>query len=293
LQVLIYQEQLKLLEANREKYKEMVKVLEYQYSKGVVLERDVDRVRVNLNTTNNQIEDSKTKETIAVNSLKNAMGMDMNEELIIKDEINYDVFTQRQIDTELNLNNLTENKLAELSVTLQEFNVKSKQVSYLPTVSAVGKWANQSLNNNFSDAFSNWNDYSYVGLSVNVPLFNGLRRKNSIKEEKLKLDNEKLNYKLNQENLQLRFDNSKSALATAYSSYKSNKDNMELAQKVLSVTDYQYQRGVDILTDYLNDDAAYKAAQSIYISSLYNLMISQLSYEKSQGKLIEFIQTIK
>ncbi|WP_288462509.1 TolC family protein [uncultured Chryseobacterium sp.] len=292
-QLLIYQEQLKILEANERKYAEMAKVLEYQLSKGVVLEKDVDRVKVNLNTTRYQIEDTKTRQTLALNTLKNTMGMDGKEPLAVSNDIDYEQFAQTPLSDELNLNNLTDNQLNELSVKLREYDVKAKKATFLPTLTAVGKWTNQSLSNDFSHAFSNWTDYSYVGLSLNMPLFSGFRRKNAVKESQLKLDNEKLNLKLNQQNLQLRFDNAQSAVTTAYTSYKSNKDNMALAAKVLSVTDYQYQRGVANLTDYLNDDAAYKAAQSTYINSLYNLMISQVSYEKSQGKLYEFISNIK
>lgn len=292
-QVLIYKEQLKLLDVNLKKYTEMVEVLEYQYSKGVVLEKDVDRVRVNLNTTNYQIEDATTKEATALSTLKNAMGMDLKDTLIISRTMNYENFASTPMQESVDLNSLTETKINERSITMQEFSVKSKQAGYLPTLSAVGKFGSQSLNSNFSDAWKNWNSFSYVGLSVNMPLFNGLKRKNSIKEEKLKLENEKLNFNINKNNLQLRYDNAKSTVGTAFSSYQSNKDNMQLAQKVLSVTEYQYQRGVTNLTDFLNDDAAFKAAQTNYINSLYNLMISQLGYQKSRGTLPVFISQMK
>ena len=93
--------------------------------------------------------------------------------------------------------------------------------------------------------------------------------------------------------MELRFDNAKTAMGTAYSSYMSSKDNMVLAKKLLDVTDYQYQRGVTNLTDYLNDDLAYKESQSNYINSLYNLMISQMDYQKSKGSLLSFMSQIR
>lgn len=292
-QALIFKEQLTLLRINEHKYEEMAKVLEYQFSKGTVLEKDVDRVKVNLNTTRYQIEDAYTKENLALNSLKNAMGMELNTILEISDSINYESLVYTPMTNQLTPGNLTETRINELAVTLQEYSLRSKKASYLPTLSFSGKWGNQALNNDFSKAWYDWNNYSYVALSLNVPLFNGLRKKNAVKEEKLKLNNEQLNLKINQQNLQLRYDNAKSSVTTAFSAYKSNKDNMELAKKVLSVTDYQYQLGVASLTDYLNDDAAYKAAQTNYINSLYNLMISQLSYQQSQGSLPEFLNSIK
>lgn len=292
-QVLIYKEQLSLLEVNKSKYDKMAKVLEYQYGKGTVLEKDVDRVKVNLNSTIYQIEDAKTKEELALNTLKNAMGMDRDITLVIASNINYESLALIPLQSDFDLNNLTENKINTLSVTLQEYSVMSKQANQLPTFTTMGKWGNQVLNKKISDAFSDWKSYSYIGVSMNVPLFSGFKTRKEIKEEKLKLDNEKLNFKIKQQNLKLNYDNARSAVATAFSNYESNRDNMNLANKVLSVTDYQYQRGAANLTDYLNDDAGYKATQTNYINSLYNLMISQLSYQKSQGKLPEFINQIK
>lgn len=149
------------------------------------------------------------------------------------------------------------------------------------------------MTNDFSNAFSNWNDYSYIGVSLNIPIFSGFRRSNQLKEQQSKLENEIINFNINRQNLKLSFDNAQTSVGTAYSSYLSNRDNMFLAKKLLDVTDYQYQQGVLSLTDYLNDDTAYKTAQSNYINSLYNLMINQLKCQKSQGTLLQFINTIK
>jgi len=43
----------------------------------------------------------------------------------------------------------------------------------------------------------------------------------------------------------------------------------------------------------LNDDTAYKNAQSNYINSLYNLMLSQLNYQQAKGTLLSFLKQIK
>jgi outer membrane protein TolC len=140
--------------------------------------------------------------------------------------------------------------------------------------------------------FSNWNNYSYIGISISKPLLS-LKIQSVGKEEKLKLQNDKENYKLNQENLKLRYENAKTSSSSAYSSFKSAKDNMNFAKNLLDVTFFQYQKGVVSLTDYLNDDTAYKNAQSNYVGSLYNVMISELNFNKAQGTLLEFVNQIK
>lgn len=292
-QVLIYGEQIAIQTANKTKYEEMVKALQYQYQKGTVLEKDVDRVRVNLSATNYQLEDAITKRQLAVNSLKNAMGLPLEASLIVSDSINYEQFADRNTRDVFEPEALTEVKIAEKSIELQQVNLQTKQASYLPSINAVSRIATQSLAADFSDAFSSWKSYSYIGLSVNVPIFSGFRRQGQVREEKLKLENEKQNFKISEQSFKLRFENAMTSVGTSYGTYQNNKDNMMLASKLRTITEYQYQRGVANLTDFLNDDAAYKAAQSNYINSLYNLIISQLNYQKSRGNLLPFLDSLQ
>ncbi len=291
-QVMIFKEQLQVLLENKNKYEKMVDVLHHQYKNGTVLEKDVDRVKVNLNTTLYQIEDAITKQQLAMNALKNSMGMDMNNDITLQADMDYELLVSNSMQDVLDLSLLTEYQLNEKSIDLQRINLQASKAAYLPTLSAVSRFGTQSLNNDFSQAFDHWNSFSYVGLSLKVPVFTGLKRRSKVKEEKFKLNNELANFDFNTQNLQLAFENAKTSVGTAYTSYRSNYDNMVLAQKLLDVTDYQYQHGVVSLTDYLNDDSAYKNAQSNYVSSLYQLMITKLDYQRSIGKLPEFISQI-
>lgn len=292
-QVLIAREQRTILEANRQKYEEMVSMLTLQESKGVVMAKDVDRVRVNLNATNYQIEDVERSGQFALNSLKNAMGMALDSTLKISEELDYESFSKVRMSSQLVLEQLTAFKINQQQIALQEISVKMQQAKYVPTLNFVGKYANQSLDNNFDNAFANWNDFSYIGLALKVPVFNGFARQSKLHEERLKLENEENNFVINQRNMRLNFDNAAISVGTAYSSFRSNWDNLQLAKDLLDITEYQYQQGAVGLTDYLNDDTAYKNAQSNYINSLYHLMISQLNYQKAQGTLMEFIDTLK
>ncbi|WP_192349375.1 TolC family protein [Algoriphagus sp. Y33] len=292
-QVLIYEEQIAIQTANKIKYEEMVKTLQYQFEKGTVLEKDVDRVRVNLNAANYQLEDAKTRRRLAVNTLKNAMGLPLDADLAIIDSINYGQFAEHNVDEVFELEALTEVKIGEKLIELQQVNLLAKQASYLPSISFFSKIAAQSLANDFSDAFSSWKGFSYVGLSVSVPIFSGFRRQSQVKEERLKLENEKYNFQIREQSYSLRFENAKTSVSTAYGNYQSNQENMALALKLRKVTEYQYQRGVASLTDFLNDDTAYKAAQSNYINSLYNLIVSQLEFQKSRGNLFAFLTTLQ
>lgn len=292
-QLLTLQEQQKILQNNKVEYEAALKTLSTQVKLGVVLQKDYDRVLVSLNSTNYQIEDGIAKEKVALNSLKNAIGMPLNEPLTIKTDQNFEAYAIPNLSSDYDPANSLEMKMQDQQVKLQSIDVEAKKGSFLPVVTAFGKYGSQSLNNDFSEAFSSWSGYSYIGLSVNYPLFNGLKRKSVVEEAKLNLDNDIRNHQITKDNLTLRYQNSEVSLRTAYSSYKSSKENMELAKKLFEVTNYQYQKGMASFTDFMNDDNAFKNTQNNYLSSLYNLMLSKLNYEKSKGSLLSYLNELK
>jgi outer membrane protein len=291
-QVLIMREQLKNLEINKAKSVELLEILKNQLKNGLILEKDLDRIKVSLNSTNYQIEDAKVKEKMALNNLKNSMGISIENIIDINVDIDFSKYILKSLNDNLSVHQLVENKISETNYMLQKISLKSIQSSFLPTVSAVAKIGTQALNNSFSTAFSNWNNFSYVGVSINLPLSTGFKRYSQMKEQQLVLNNAKRNDEINKENLKLKFENAKTSISTAYSNYLSSKENMDLARKIGEVSEFQYGKGTANLSDYLNDDTAYKNAQSNYLSSIYNLMISNLNYQKSQGTITSYISEL-
>lgn len=219
--------------------------------------------------------------------------MPLDEPLTIKDNQDYEAFVQPVVENSFNAADLLEMKLSDKQIALERINLDAKKATFLPVVTVFGKFGTQSLNNDFSKAFDNWSGFSYLGLSVNMPVFTGLKRKSLIDEAKLDLDNEMRHHQINKNNLALRYQNAQTSVITAYSNFKSSKDNMTLAKSLADVTNFQYQKGVATVSDYLNDDNAYKNTQSNYLNSLYNLMISQLNYQKSKGSLRSFLNGLK
>lgn len=293
-QVLIYREQQKSLKNNLTKYQQMLPVLENQVKNGVIIQNDLERVKVSLSSTEYQIKDAALKEILALNNLKNAIGIPLDANLELKENKDYKSYSELTEKSDgFEVSNLLSVKMGEKQVVLEEYNVRMKKFAFVPTITAIGRFGDQSLSQTFGDAFSNFNTYSYIGLSVNVPIFSGLRRMSALREEKYTLDNYKRNLDINKDLLKLKYQNAQTALLNSQDALKNNENNMNLAKSVYDITFYQYEKGVASLTDFLNDDTAYKNTQSNYLNSLFNLMLSQLNYHKSKGDLMNFLTNIK
>lgn len=289
---MIQKERLKLLEQNEKKLAEILQIQKQQYERGLIRQVDYERVKVNYNITRSQQEVSAMNYRLALNQLKNAMGLSLNDSLSISDSFDYTKIIARAESGDIDVRNTWDYRLQTQSLSLQEIDLKRKRASLLPTLNAYGRYGAQAMNNSFAEQYNNWFDYGVVGLRLNVPVFSSFRRYSQIRQSELTLLNARENFRIVTNNLQLAVINSNTALASSYSTFLSNKENLDLARSVFENTSLQYQRGVASLSDLLNSEYAFKEAQTNYISSLVNYLVSRMDLERSKGNLAQYINQL-
>lgn len=292
-QAISYKEQEKLLAENEKKFSELLNIMKLQYEKGVIKKIDYDRVRVNLNNIKSQRKLVQTNLDLALNRLKNAIGMPQESDIKIADSINYkqDIKLPEMTNTD-DVKKRLDYKMLEQNVSLYQIDLRRKQAGFLPTLSVYGRYGAQAFGNDFEKSMNNWFDYSAVGMKLNVPIFSGLRRVSQVNQSELSLLNARENQKLTLENLNLELQNSNTQLLSSYTNLQSNKENLALAKDVFDNTSLQYQKGVAVLTDLLNADYSYKEAQTNYINSLLNVLTARIDFEKSKGTLKDYINQL-
>ena len=288
-QVLVYLEQEKITLENEKKYRELLEILKLRWEKGVIKKTDFDRTKSTLNNILSQKSIIQSNKEVALNRLKNVIGMPLSAEIKVLEMANYEAQTQVERENELDLTHILDYKIQHNNILLQELDVKRKQAAFLPTVSMYGRYGVMSFGNEFGKSLSNWVDFSSVGFKVNVPIFSGYRKNSQLKQSEISLLNARTNQKMSLDNLNLAFQNSASLIQKSQSDLKINKENLTFAKEVFESSSLEYQKGVSTLSDVLNADYSYKEAQSNYVTSLINFLSSRLEYEKSKGNLKSYI----
>lgn len=290
--VLTLGEQKKLLEQNRDKYSELLKMLQLQYDKGVIKKVDYDRVKVGYNNITSQLDVIGTNYQVALNSLKNAMGMEMTDALGLVDSVNYRTDVKMPESNGLDVSRRFDYQLMSANIELQRIDMSRKKTAFIPTLSAYARYGGQALGNDFSTSFNNWFDYGTVGLKLNVPVFSGLRRHSQYMQSRFAWMNAKINLEMSEDNMQLQKQNAYTRLYSSYTNLGVNRENLALAREVFDVTSLQYQQGAATLSDFLNADYSYKEAQSNYIASLLSFLSARLDFEKAQGTLADYMNAL-
>jgi len=134
---------------------------------------------------------------------------------------------------------------------------------------------------------SNLKDNSFLGLTVNVPFFNGGKNVNAIRKAKA-------DYDAAQKAAQSARDEAVALLAAAWTPYMDAIENVEVRKKYLEasrkraeIVRAEYASGLANFTDFDAAEQENATAEKAYVESLANVFIQQANWEKTQGATLE------
>lgn len=287
-----YREQVTLLDENIKQYEELVPILRLRLEKGVVQQLDVDRVEVTQRNILSQRALAQANYEVALAQLKRTMGMPMQEQLTIADQVRSATDMHQPSGSTFAMDKLLGYRYNEQSLLLQGIDLKRKRNAFLPTLSAYGRYGAMAQGNELGASYDNWFNFAAVGLKLNVPLFSGLRRSSQIKQSEIALENLREQQRNANLGYELDYLSADTRLLSSTSTVSNDDDNLKLAERVFNNTNLQYQQGTATLSDLLNADYQLKEARNNWTTSVLNRSIAVIDLEKAKGTLLDFVNTL-
>jgi outer membrane protein TolC len=291
-QIFVYREQLNLLKANQETYKGQMDIISLQVKKGTALQKDADKVTVDYNNAQSQIQVAESNLTLAENQLKYEMGYPINDSLVIDSTAAGNVFQPvapaLANNPTFTADNRTDYRISQVNAKLLEIDESRIKAGALPKLTAYAQYGLIGFGDRLEPAFSGMSPYSAIGLKLSIPLFDFFKRNAQYSQAKYKRLNAQENLKLDEDKYQLDYENARTKVLKEQSNVENNRRNITLAQSVLSTTHLQLQKGTTDLTDWLNAQNSLKEAQNNYLNSLYAFFQARIDLEKAGGTLKTF-----
>lgn len=292
-QILVAQKQLNLLKSNQERFEQILKVTTLQAEQGVAKKVDVKQVQVNLNNVLSQISTTENNLEIALNTLKNNIGLNPSDSVVLSDTSKWlNQSPSLAPYPDFNYDNTLSSQLQKVQIELYDLQRKSIKAQAIPTLSAYARYGANGFGEKLSETYDPLLDYSAIGIKLSWNIFTGFRRDAQYKEAVLDMNNAMVNYDLNESLQNLQYQNAEASSNEARTAILTNKENMQLAAEVYDNTTLQYRQGVASLSDLLNAELSYKEAQNNYISSLLNYYIADLAVKRANGKLEQYFNQL-
>jgi outer membrane protein TolC len=126
---------------------------------------------------------------------------------------------------------------------------------------------------------------SYIGLTLNIPIFNGWQRLNQVRQSKIAVLKSQNDLENSKNGLKLEANKANVAFVNGLQSLNNQKRNRELAEEVLRVSKIKYQQGVGSSIEVTQAQTSLDDANDKYIQGLYDALISKVDLDKAYGRI--------
>ncbi|MHA4807717.1 TolC family protein [Flavitalea flava] len=285
--VLLTQEQIAVLADDIVRLERNLKDAYNQYQGGLVDKTDYKRATIALN--NSKAEKKTNEEALKARYavLKELMGYQGKNMVTLE----YDSIRMEKeilIDTmeTVDYTKRIEYQYLLTQKRLQEANLKYNKWSYIPTISAVGAYNLNFLNNQFSKLYSQDFPQSYAGLQLSFPIFQGTKRTQNIRIAELQVT--RVDWDL--VNLQQSITSQYAQALATYKGYLNDyyvlRENLELARDVFNTIELQYKSGIKTYLELISAETDLRTAQTNYSNALFQVLSNKLDVQKALGSLV-------
>lgn len=286
--ILLNEEKIKLLELNLGRIDSSLRDTKAMNAQGFAEKIDVQRLEVQRNNLSVEVKNIQRAQDLAYYLLKFQMGKKVNETITLTDklaDINIaELLPETQQD--FKYGNRIEYSILQTQDRLAELDLKNQKVGYLPRVTLNGSYSYSAGRPKFTDLVTKpWFNAATLGLSIQVPIFDGFQRKYKIVQSQNSLQKVRNNIELLENSIDLQVTQGHITLKNAYETLQEQKANMELAKEVVRVTRIKYQQGVGSNLEVVNAEIAYKEAQTNYFTTFYNALVAKVDLDKALGRL--------
>ena len=279
--VLVLEDVVKLLDASLKNIEDLAAMTQRSVDVGVAEQTTADQIQVRVNTLKNNINANKRSTQLAINALKVLLNVPVETELTLTSKLD-DMLTAEAILQLLGKDFVLENNLSyqtlAKNVELAKTNVHMAGWAYGPTI-AVGYQYSEKSYFGKKEGF-NMTPPNALSVSVSMPLWSSGKRAAGVVEKKIALEEARNTFAETTDNLGIQNEQLRYNVQNGYETYLTEKDNMDVTQRIFESTTKKFNQGVASNLELVNASNDLITAQSTYVQAVLSLVNAQVELEK-------------
>jgi len=284
---LVSEETIALLEQNLESLEKLYRFSAKAVEVGTAEKVDADQIQVQVATMQTTISSTKRSKEIIYNSLRMALSLDADREIILTQTLDEVLNTDRAmllLHDEFSLNNNFTYQLMQKNVEIAKKQYTMAGWNYGPSLTTYFQYTGKTYLKNTSTF--NMTPDKMLAISLSVPIFSsGLyyakRRSARLAYQAKMNDLADTELSLNLLHRQYRYN-----LTSAFERYQTQKKNVEVTQSVFDNKTKKYEFGMASALDVTNSSTTLINAQSEYVTAALEFVNAQIALEQLLNKNI-------
>ena len=179
--------------------------------------------------------------------------------------------------------NTTMKQLAIQTEQLAEM-VKMQKFANIPSLALAFNYSINAMTNDFKFSEYKWTPYSYVGLSLSIPIFAGGKRYNAIRQSENQYKQVQLQSLNTERQLKIAIRQHLTTMEMNMKSYYAAQDAVASAQKGYDIMEMSYQVGRGTLIELNDAQLALTQAQLAESQAIYNFLNAKAQLEQTLGQ---------
>lgn len=281
--ILVSERLMGIVKLNLDNMSEIQKHTENMYKAGTAEITDVDQIRITVSQLKNSLLSMQRTVDVNYNLLRLQLGLQAGTPLTLTDKLEGFLETDnflKMVAQPFDVNQNVQFKLMTTQEELQKKMVGLKKWAYSPTISA-----NYGFSYKILKPTIDFSPKHSASITMQIPVFSGLQRKAQLDQEKIILEQTTLNKSLLEDQLHLQEEQYKFNLTNALEDYTLQKENIEVARKVLQNYQNKYNAGAVSSLDLTQANNNYLTAENNFTSACLTLLQAQTQLEKLYNEL--------
>ncbi|QDA59777.1 TolC family protein [Hymenobacter jejuensis] len=306
---LVAGERLELLARNVRRLDTLLYQTQQTFKQGFVEKLDVDRLQVQANNLKIEEQNARRLIDLSVALLKFQMGLDQRQPVQLTDRLDAALVDAsreklKSAGDEFDYSKRIEYSVLETQRDLAVLDIRNRKAGYLPTLNFVANYGFigsdprlggllefRGPNSTYlspsgrSILNENWFGFGNYGLQLQIPVFDGFRKKYSIQQGKLALEQANKGFTTLQQSIDLQRRQGETSLQNSLDILANQKANLDLATNVARVAKIKFQEGVGSNLEVITAETDLRQAQTNYYSAIYDALVAKVDFDKAAGTL--------
>ena len=260
---------------------------EKKYNVQKATDLDMARAKTNVANAIPNVYNAESSIILALWQLKAVMGIDLEMNIDVEGAIeDYSEYMTSDVTRADSISLDRNSTMKQLEIQANELaqSIKAQQYAYIPTLSLAFNYSYNAMTNDFNFKEYRWTPYSYVGMSLSIPIFSGGKRLNQVRQARNSYEQMRLQMTSTERNLKISIRQSLNTMETNVKSYDAAKDAVASAEKAYSIAEKSYEVGRATLTDLNDAQLALTQARLAESQAVYNFIVAKTQLEQTLGQ---------
>jgi len=277
---LVMEEIVQLMDSSLKNVQQLYEQTQRMASVGMVEQTQADQVKVRVNQLHNTVMANRRALQLSYNALRVLLDVGADTELQLTSVLDEILAPENALGVLLQpwvIHNNFNYQLLQKNVDLAKKSVHLAAWSYGPTIGASYQYT---YRHDLAEGGFNMTPPNMIGVSLSLPLWSSGKRAATVHEKKLALQQAENTLSETTDNLNIRYQQLRYNLANAYEQYLTQKDNIEVSNRVFNNISNKYHWGATSALELTNASNDLITAETSYVNAVLDMVNAQVELEK-------------